>query len=62
MPMFELTCQLASFDPPSPEEGELFAAVAADQRASEDFVSTLAGTMPVREFFDPTNVERYLAA
>jgi flavin-dependent dehydrogenase len=62
MPMFELTCQLASFAPPTPEEGQLFAAVAADGEASEDFVSTLAGTMPVQDFFDPTNVERYLAA
>jgi flavin-dependent dehydrogenase len=62
MPMFELTCQLASFDPPSPEEGQLFAAIAADRVASDDFVSTLAGTMLVQEFFDPANVERYLAA
>lgn len=62
MPMFELTCQLAAFEPPSPEEAQLFAAVAADRVASDDFVSTLAGTMPVQEFFDPANVERYVAA
>jgi flavin-dependent dehydrogenase len=59
MPMFELTCQMASFEPPSPEEAELFATVAADPSASEDFVSTLAGTMRVEEFFAPDNVQRY---
>lgn len=62
MPMFELTCQLASFAPPSADEAALFAAVAADRQASEDFVSVLAGTMPVREFLDPANVGRYVAA
>jgi 2-polyprenyl-6-methoxyphenol hydroxylase-like FAD-dependent oxidoreductase len=62
VPMFELTCQLASFAPPTPEEGALFAAIAADHSASIDFVSTFAGTMPVQDFFDPGNLERYLAA
>jgi flavin-dependent dehydrogenase len=62
MPMFELTCQMASFAPPTPEEAQLFAAIAADPAASEDFVSVLAGTMPADAFFDPANVERYLAA
>ena len=62
MPMFELTCQLASFAPPSADEATLFAAVASDRQASEDFVSVLAGTMPVQEFLDPANVGRYVAA
>ena len=58
MPMFELTCQLASFEPPSDEQGQLFAAIAADAQASEDFVSMIAGTMPVPDFFDPAHLER----
>jgi hypothetical protein len=37
------------------------AAVAADARASEDFASMLAGTMPVPNFFAPANLERVLA-
>jgi hypothetical protein len=37
------------------------AAVAADARASEDFASMLAGTMPVADFFDSANLERVLA-
>jgi hypothetical protein len=57
--MFDLTCQLASNDPPSDEEAELFALIASREDASQDFVSVLAGTMPVEAFFDPRNLERY---
>jgi flavin-dependent dehydrogenase len=59
-PMYELTADFASFDPPPPQMQQLLAAVAADPLATEDFVSVQAGTMPVPEFFDPTNVKRYL--
>lgn len=62
LPMFELTGQLASFEPPPPEMEQLFGALHGNQAATDDFMSTFAGTMPVEEFFDPTNVERYLAA
>lgn len=61
IPMFELTCQMASFEPPPPDQAQLFAAIAADDRASTDFVSMLAGTLPVPEFFDPANLEPILA-
>jgi flavin-dependent dehydrogenase len=60
-PMFELTCQFASFEPDPPESQELLAVVAADRRASDDFMSVFAGTMSVAEFFDPANIERYLS-
>ena len=59
-PMFDLTCQLASHEPPSDEEVELFAAIASHEDATRDFMSVLAGTMPVEAFFDPTNLERYV--
>jgi hypothetical protein len=58
--MYELTADFASFDPHPPQMQQLLAAVAADPLATEDFVSLQAGTMPVPEFFDPTNVKRYL--
>ena len=61
MPMFELTYQFASFEPPPEEEQELFAALAGNQVAMDDFMSVLAGTMAVQEFFDPANIERYMA-
>jgi flavin-dependent dehydrogenase len=57
--MFDLTCQLAANDPPSEAEAELFALIADREEASRDFVSVLAGTMPVEAFFDPRNIERY---
>jgi hypothetical protein len=60
--MFDLTCQLASNDPPSDEEVELFATIANSEDASGDFASVLAGTMPVETFFDPGNLERYAQA
>jgi flavin-dependent dehydrogenase len=59
-PMFDFTVQFAGFDPPSDEDAALFEAVAADPAASEDFVSVLAGTMPVEAFFDPANLGRLL--
>ena len=59
-PMFDLTCQLASHEPPSDEEVELFAAIASHEDGTRDFVSVLAGTMPVEAFFDPANLERYV--
>jgi flavin-dependent dehydrogenase len=58
-PMFDLTCQLASNDPPSDEEAELFALIATREDASQDFVSMLAGTLPVDAFFDPKNLAGY---
>ncbi len=58
--MFDLTGQLAGFEPPSEEDAALFAAIAADPRASEDFASVMAGTMRVEAFFDPANLGRLL--
>ncbi|HEY0578708.1 MAG TPA: NAD(P)/FAD-dependent oxidoreductase [Pseudonocardia sp.] len=59
-PMYELTADFASFDPPPVEMQQLLAVVAADPGATEDFLSVQAGTMPVPEFFDPANLARYL--
>jgi 2-polyprenyl-6-methoxyphenol hydroxylase-like FAD-dependent oxidoreductase len=57
--MFELTCQLASPEPPDAETLGLFAMVAGSPVASDEFASVLAGTVPVADFFDPANLERY---
>ena len=61
-PMYGFTCQFATFQPPTPEEEALFGAVYGNQAAMDDFMSVIAGTMPVLEFFDPANVGRYFAA
>jgi flavin-dependent dehydrogenase len=57
--MFDLTCQMASNEPPSDEEAELFTLIASREDASRDFMSVVAGTMPVEAFFDPANLEQY---
>jgi flavin-dependent dehydrogenase len=61
-PMFDFTLQFAAFDPPSDDDAALFAAIASDPAASDDFASVMAGTMPVEAFFDPANLGRLLGA
>jgi 2-polyprenyl-6-methoxyphenol hydroxylase-like FAD-dependent oxidoreductase len=61
MPMYEMTFELASFEPPPPEAQQLLGAIASDQGAMDDFVSVQAGTLPIPEFFHPDNVGRILA-
>jgi hypothetical protein len=41
---------------------QLLGAIHGNPQATEDFISMQAGTMPVQDFFDPANVNRYLAA
>jgi hypothetical protein len=59
--MFEMTCQLASSEPPDEETAGLFGMIASSSAASNDFASVLAGTMTVQAFFDDMNLERYQA-
>jgi hypothetical protein len=47
-------------EPPPPEMQQLLAAVSRSRQASDDFVSAMAGTLPVPEFFDPGNTERII--
>ncbi|MDX6284790.1 MAG: hypothetical protein QOG53_275 [Frankiales bacterium] len=61
-PMYGLTADFASFEPPPDEMQQMIGVVASNPQASEDFVSVQAGTMPVQEFFDPENIGRYFAA
>lgn len=61
LPMFELTCSLATLEPPPPHLAQLLAAVSGSQEASVDFVSMFAGAVGVRDFFSPDNVERILS-
>jgi flavin-dependent dehydrogenase len=62
LPLFELTCQLASMEPPPPETAQLLAALPGSQRAMRGFVSVIAGTVPAPEFFAPANVQEIMAA
>jgi flavin-dependent dehydrogenase len=62
LPMFELTCDFASLEPPDPEMQQLLAAMAGNQEAMDGFAGVFAGTVPVQEFFAPENTERIIAS
>jgi flavin-dependent dehydrogenase len=56
--MYELTCQLATLEPPPPAMQQLFAALRENQAETDRFFGTLAGTVSVSEFFSPENMQR----
>ena len=58
MPMYESTCQRARLEPLPPELLALFRALRHNQHEADRFFGTDAGTVPIREFFAPENVER----
>ena len=60
--MFELTCQLASMQPPPPEMRALLGAASTTGEGSDAFASMMAGTLPVPEFFAPDHIGRLMAA
>lgn len=62
LPMFDLTCRFASMAPPPPEMAQLLGAAAASRSGSQQFVSMMAGTLPVPSFFAPENVARIFEA
>lgn len=51
LPMYELTCELATLEPPPPERARLLEAVSRTEHASQRFVSMIAGTVAVPDFF-----------
>jgi flavin-dependent dehydrogenase len=61
LPMYELTCQIAALAP-SPEMQQLMAALHGNQPSTNRFFGTLAGTVPIPEFFAPENVQHILDA
>jgi hypothetical protein len=61
MPMYELTQQFASLEPAPPEMQQLFAALRHDQEQTNRFFGTLAGTVPIPEFFTSENLGRIMA-
>jgi flavin-dependent dehydrogenase len=53
VPLYELTCQIATLEPPPPEMQRLLAAMALhrDQRAMDAFIQMNAGTISTAAFF-----------
>ncbi|HEX8769231.1 MAG TPA: NAD(P)/FAD-dependent oxidoreductase [Acidimicrobiales bacterium] len=61
LPMYDLTSNLATLEPPPAEMQQLLGAAAGNPEAMEAFVSMMAGVLPVSEFFAPENVERIMS-
>jgi hypothetical protein len=61
LPIYELTTQLATLEPPPPEVQQLLGAIKGNQQAMDAFMSVVAGTMSPVEFFDPARIEGFLA-
>ena len=62
LPMYELTAELASLEPPPPELGRILHAAHGNQEAMDAFARVNAGVTSPREFFAEENVQRILAA
>jgi 2-polyprenyl-6-methoxyphenol hydroxylase-like FAD-dependent oxidoreductase len=62
LPMYELTAEFASLEPPAPELQQLLAAVHGNPEAMDEFTRVLAGMTSPAEFFSEANVGRMLAA
>ena len=60
--MFEHNSQLATLQPPPPELAVLLNALQGNQVEIGRFLGTVAGTVPVTEFFSPENVRRISGA
>jgi hypothetical protein len=54
--MYDLSHQFAMLEPPPPDMQQLFAALRNNQEQTNRFFGTLAGTVPIPEFFAPENV------
>jgi hypothetical protein len=58
MPIYNMTCDMARLEPPPAEMIALFTALEGDQEETNRFMGTIAGTVPVPEFFAEENIRR----
>jgi 2-polyprenyl-6-methoxyphenol hydroxylase-like FAD-dependent oxidoreductase len=62
MPVYRLTCDLARLEPPPEDMQKLMAALRGNEVQTGRFIGTIAGTVPVPEFFSPENVKRLMTS
>jgi 2-polyprenyl-6-methoxyphenol hydroxylase-like FAD-dependent oxidoreductase len=62
LPMYELTAEIASLEPPPPELQQILQAASGNQEAMDGFARVNAGVTSPRDFFSKENVERVFAA
>jgi flavin-dependent dehydrogenase len=62
LPMYEMTVDMAKLAAPPPEQAAVFAAIAADQDASDRFLGMFAGTVSIPEFMSEDNLARIMGS
>jgi hypothetical protein len=62
LPMYELTAEIASLEPPPPELQQILEAARGNQEAMDAFARVNAGVTSPAEFFSEENVRRIFAA
>jgi 2-polyprenyl-6-methoxyphenol hydroxylase-like FAD-dependent oxidoreductase len=62
LPMYELTAQLATLQPPPPELAQLLGAIHGHQRPMDEFAQVMAGVLSPAEFFSEEHVRHMLAS
>jgi 2-polyprenyl-6-methoxyphenol hydroxylase-like FAD-dependent oxidoreductase len=62
LPMYELTAEIASLEPPPPELQQILEAAHGNQEAMDAFARLNAGVTSPAEFFSEDNVQRIFAA
>lgn len=62
LPLYELTAQLATLEPPPPELSALLSAARGSRPAMDGFAGVVAGTVSPVEYFSPANIRHVLDA
>jgi 2-polyprenyl-6-methoxyphenol hydroxylase-like FAD-dependent oxidoreductase len=62
LPTFGFTLEIASFEPPPPEQQQLMGAMVGNQEAMDGFVRVFSGATSPVEFFSESNVQRIFAS
>jgi flavin-dependent dehydrogenase len=61
-PIFDMTCQFATLQPPSEDQAQLMGSLLHNQEQTNRFMGTIAGTVPIAEFFSPENIGKIMGA
>ncbi|MDQ2986794.1 MAG: NAD(P)/FAD-dependent oxidoreductase [Armatimonadota bacterium] len=62
LPLYEMTCDIATLSPPPPEMQQLLAAAHGNQKAMDDFARMNSGVLSPPDFFSEENVSAIFAA
>jgi 2-polyprenyl-6-methoxyphenol hydroxylase-like FAD-dependent oxidoreductase len=60
-PLYHFTTELATLEPPPEPIQQLFGALHGNQEATNQFYSAITGSLPLREFMAPQNLDQIMA-